>query len=265
MTGAIDVMPRRAPQTVVAQHEWLRAPADGTREGGGGGVQGHNVYMLRPVPVTDATGSGVNGAFAEGASSPMKHSVLMIAGFFVAVASAAAQPPPAGQQLTLTASLNRGYNSVKLNLTEEAAKMPEADYGFKPGSAAELRTYGQLFAHVAGSQFGSCAAALGQPNPNQGHNLEQELKTKAEFQKALADSFALCDKAFAALTDANGAEMVKQGQGEIARAALLANVVAHSNEMYGTGAVYMRAKGLVPPSTERATAAMPARPAQPGQ
>src|SRR3954468_11972757 len=181
----------------------------------------------------------------------MKSALFLVAGVFVAVSSAIAQAPPAGQQLTLSASLSRGYNAVKQNLTEEAAKMAEADYGFKPGPAAELRTFGQLFGHVANAQFGSCAAALGQPSPNQGHNLETELKTKAEFQKALADSFALCDKAFAALTDQNATEMVKQGQGEIARAALLANVVIHSNEMYGTGSVYMRAKGLVPPSTER--------------
>lgn len=185
----------------------------------------------------------------------MKRVVFVLAGVFLAASSAIAQPPPPGQPLTLTASLNRGYNTVKMNLTEMAAKMPEADYGFKPGPAAELRTYGQLFAHVATSQFGSCAAALAQPNPNQGHNLEAELKTKAEFQKALADSFALCDRAFAALTDQNAMELVKQGQGEIARAALLANVVSHSNEMYGTGSVYMRAKGMVPPSTERAAAA----------
>ena len=194
----------------------------------------------------------------------MKQVVFVVAGVLFAASSAVAQPPPPGQQLTLTASLNRGYNSVKQNLTEMAAKLSDADYGFKPGSAAEMRSYGQLFAHVANSQFGSCAAALGQPNPNQGHNLETELKAKAEFQKALADSFALCDKAFAALTDQNAMELVKQGQGEIARAALLANVVAHSNEMYGTGAVYMRAKGLVPPSTERATAAQAGR-GTPGQ
>ncbi|MGE0449501.1 MAG: DinB family protein [Vicinamibacterales bacterium] len=192
----------------------------------------------------------------------MRQAILVVAGVFLAAGSAVAQPPPAGQQLTLTASLNRGYNSVKQNLTEMAAKMPDADYGFKPGPAAELRTYGQLFGHVANAQFGSCAAALGQPNPNQGKNLEQELKTKAEFQKALADSFALCDKAFAALSEQNAGEMVKQGQGEIARGALLANVVIHSNEMYGTGAVYMRAKGLVPPSTERAQAARGANPGQ---
>lgn len=192
----------------------------------------------------------------------MKRVVLMVAGVFVAASSAMAQPPPPGQPLTLTASLNRSYNAVKLNLTEEASKMPEADYGFKPGPAAELRTYGQLFAHVANSQFGSCAAALGEPNPNQGKNLELELKTKAEFVKGLADSFALCDKAFAALTDQNALELVRQGQGQIARAALLANVVSHSNEMYGTGAVYMRAKGMVPPSTERASAPRRAAPGQ---
>ncbi len=179
----------------------------------------------------------------------MKRFVMVAAGVLCAT-RAYAQPPAPGP-VTLVASVNRGYNNVKQNLTEEAAKMPEADYGFKPGPAPELRTFGMLFGHVANAQFGSCAAVLGQPNPNQGHNLELEAKTKAEITKALADSFALCDKAFAALTEANANEMVTQGQGQTARAAILYNLVVHSNEMYGTASVYMRAKGLVPPSTER--------------
>ena len=107
-----------------------------------------------------------------------------------------------------------------------------------------------------------CAAAKGVANPNQGKNLENELKTKAGFVKALADSFAFCDDAYSTLTDQNAMEMVKQGQNTIARAALLANNVSHDNEMYGTGAVYMRAKGMVPPSTERANAARGAAPAR---
>lgn len=186
-------------------------------------------------------------------SRKVTHSLLVVVGVLLGIASiAVGQPPPPGQKLGLAASLQRSYNGVKQNLTEEAAKMPEADYGFKPGPAPEMRTFGMLFGHVANAQFGACSAALGQPNPNQGRNLEVELKTKAEFAKALADSFALCDKAFAALTDQNALELVKQGQGEIARAGLFANVVSHNNEMYGTGAVYLRAKGLIPPSTERA-------------
>jgi len=88
----------------------------------------------------------------------------------------------------------------------------------------------------------------------QGKQLETELKTKDEFVKALADSFAFCDDAYSSLNDANANEMIMQGRGQIARAAVLANNVTHDNEMAGTAYVYMRAKGLVPPSTENAPA-----------
>jgi DinB superfamily len=176
---------------------------------------------------------------------------LFVIVIVLGVAGPAFAQAPTGQKISLAANLQRGYNGVKQNLTEEIAKMPAENFSFKPGPAPELRNFGMLFGHVANAQFGSCAAALGQPNPNQGHNLETEATTKEALTKALADSFALCDKAFAGLTDQNAMEMVKQGQNEIARSALLANVVIHSNEMYGTASVYMRAKGLVPPSTER--------------
>jgi len=179
--------------------------------------------------------------------------------------SAFTQAPMAGQTITIPLSIQRAYAAVKGNLTQAAEKMPEADYGFKPSTMPEVRTFGQLFAHVANAQFGSCAAARGVPNPNQGRNLENELKTKAEFVKALADSFAFCDDAYAALTDANANEPVTQGRGMIARAALLANNVSHDNEMYGTSGVYLRAKNIVPPSTENATMGRGAPPAGRGR
>src|SRR5262249_39589689 len=105
----------------------------------------------------------------------------------------AAQGTP--QSLSLSASPQRGYGNIKLNLTQEADKMPDSDYSFKPGSMPEVRTYGQLFGHVANAQFGTCAVVKGVPNPNQGINNEQKT-TKAEIVKALADSFAFCDDAF---------------------------------------------------------------------
>lgn len=181
--------------------------------------------------------------------------VLLSALSVLIAAPARAQPPAAGQTLSISASIQRGYASVKTNLTQEAAKMSETDYGFKPSAMPEMRTFGQLFAHVAAAQFGTCAAVKGVPNPNMGKNLEQDLKTKAEFVKALADSFAFCDDAYASLTEANATEMIMQGRGSIARAAALANNVSHDNEMYGTGAVYLRAKNIVPPSTENQQAA----------
>jgi len=130
--------------------------------------------------------------------------------------------------------------------------MPEGDYTFKPGSTPEARTYAAVIAHIAQSQFNGCSTLVGQPNPMQGKNLEQELKTKAEITKALADSFAICDKAFEAVTDANATEMIKAGQNEQTRAASLYGVIVHGNEIAGTAYAYLRTKGIVPPSTERA-------------
>ncbi len=162
------------------------------------------------------------------------------------------QPPAAGQKIGLATSLQRGYAGIKANFTAAAEKMPEADYSFKPGSTPEARTYAQVIAHIAQAQFGQCSALTGMPNLMQGKNLEQELKTKAEITKALADSYALCDKAFEAVTDANATEMVKQGPNEVTRAASLYGVIVHGNELAGTAYVYLRSKNIVPPPTERA-------------
>jgi DinB superfamily len=157
-----------------------------------------------------------------------------------------------GQKIGLATSLQRGYNGFKTNFSAAAEKMPEADYSFKPGSTPEARTYAQVIAHIAQAQFGQCSGLKGVPNPMAGKQLEQELKTKAEVTKALADSFAMCDELFANLTDATATEMVKAGQNEQTRAASLYGVLVHGNELYGTAAVYLRSKNIVPPSTENA-------------
>jgi uncharacterized damage-inducible protein DinB len=193
----------------------------------------------------------------------MKRVTYLLSALFVIVAIAAfAQPPgggQGGQKIGLATSLQRGYNAFKTNFTQAAAKMPEADYTFKPGSTPEARTYAQVIAHIAQAQFGQCSNLKGVPNPMQGKNLEQELKTKAEVAKALADSFALCDDLFTQVTDANATEMVKAGMNEVTRAAALYGVIVHGNEMYGTAAVYLRSKNLVPPSTENAGRGMRGR------
>jgi len=179
--------------------------------------------------------------------------VLSLLSVFVLTASAAlAQAPaaPAPQTITLATGLQRAYNNIKLNLTEMSTKMSDADYTFQP--TKDVRTFGQLMGHAANAQFNACSVAKGEANPNQGNDNEKKA-TKAEFVKALADSFAYCDGAFAVLSDASAVEHVKQGQNMVARGVPLANLVAHSNEVYGTAVPYMRIKGLVPPSTERAT------------
>lgn len=183
----------------------------------------------------------------------MKRVMYLVAGVFVMVAvGAAQQPPAAGQKVGLATSLQRGYAGMKLNVTQNAEKMPEADYSFKPGSMPEVRPYGAIFGHLVNAQYGQCAAAKGVPNPNQGVDIEKTKTTKADIVKALADVFAFCDDAFATTTDENAVQFVKQGPNEVTRAAVLYGVLVHGNELFGTSNVYLRSKGLVPASTERA-------------
>ena len=54
------------------------------------------------------------------------------------------------------------------------------------------------------------------------------------------------------LTDANATETVKMGMNEVPRVVALYGIIVHGNEMYGTAAVYLRSKNIVPPSTENA-------------
>jgi uncharacterized damage-inducible protein DinB len=173
-------------------------------------------------------------------------------GICVVVAAAAlaeAQGPAQQGPVGMTQYLQNAYGNIKRNLTEAANKLSDADYAFKPTTMPEVRTFGQLFGHVANAQFGQCAAAKGVPNPNMGTNNEQKT-TKAEIVKALAESFAFCDDAFSSLSDQNRGQIMARGRGQMARDAILADLIAHSNEMYGYAAVYLRAKNVVPPSTD---------------
>jgi hypothetical protein len=181
----------------------------------------------------------------------VKGLVLVASAVVLTVTHLPSQPIPAAMKVGLAAYLQAGYGGLKADLTEAANMMPEEDYRFSPAAHAEIRSFGQLFAHVAEGQFGTCATVRGLPNPAAGRSLERDLKTKQELVKALADSFAFCDDAFGALTDANALEFVRLGRGQVARSAVLAGIVAHNSEMYGIATVYLRAKHLVPPSTRR--------------
>jgi hypothetical protein len=178
----------------------------------------------------------------------MNRVLTVFSGLALAASAAAAQPPPPGPVGTAL-GLQRNYAQMKNNITSSAEKMPEADYFFKP--TPDIRSYGQLWAHVADAQFGQCSGAKGVPNPRQGQPSFETLTTKAEIVKAVADSYAFCDDAFSSLTEASASEMISNGRGgQQSRAVALLGVIGHGSEMYGIGTVYLRLKGQIPPSTE---------------
>lgn len=180
-----------------------------------------------------------------------RYSNIILAVVFVAAASASAfaqqaQATSAPQNTNpMIAELKQMYTNVKNNHIKMAEKMPEEHYGFK--ATEEIRTFGQLVAHVADSQARTCSAVNGEQKA-----VDAASKTtKADLVAAIKESYSMCDKAFDSLTDAKAAEMVSMGQRQRSRLGMLAGMVSHSNEEYGYMAVYLRLKSIVPPSSER--------------
>jgi uncharacterized damage-inducible protein DinB len=139
------------------------------------------------------------------------------------------------------------YETMKRNVSAMVERMPEEHFTFKP--VPEIRSFGEAVAHVADAQARNCHLASGAGSKTLDADKK---KTKAELLAALEESFTICDAAFVALTDAGAKEMVTMGQSgfQLSRLALLVSMIAHSNEQHGYMAVYLRLKGIVPPSTE---------------
>ena len=171
----------------------------------------------------------------------------------VACASIARAQPGATKSYVMSNAIKQTWQEVRLNIKESADQMPESDYGFRP--TPEVRTFGQILAHVAGMNYAFCAAARGEKSPHAEDELEKTAKTKAQIVKGLNDSLAYCDTAYNALTDARAVELVTQpfGTGQGARALPLLSNTAHLNEHYGNLVTYFRLRRIVPPSTRRET------------
>jgi uncharacterized damage-inducible protein DinB len=148
-------------------------------------------------------------------------------------------------QDALVGPVKQSYTSVKNNLLKAADKMPDENYSFKP--TPEVQTWGQRVAHMADSNIGTCARLKGEQK-----SVGAASKTsKADLVAALKESFAYCDAVFDAATDADAVQMVNAGRGgQRSKISVLWGLVAHDNEVYGAMGVYMRLKGIVPPSSE---------------
>jgi hypothetical protein len=176
---------------------------------------------------------------------------LTLAVLFLALAvvpAAPQSPPPTGQKLTLSNAIIGGYIALQRDLLQAAELMPEADYLFKP--TPETRPFGQLIAHVALSQFATCSFLQGSPSPKAAEK-EDTPRSKAVLIALLKESTTFCNPLVNAMTDEGMVQLMKVGPNEGARGVPVTGLSVHGNEVYGTIAVYLRLKGIVPPTTAR--------------
>ena len=97
--------------------------------------------------------------------------------------------PAPGMVETMKSSLD----FVKGYIVQSAEQMPEADYAFKP--TPEVRSFGQLVAHVADANYFFCSTLVGEANPSPG--IEKSKTAKADLVAALKASYEYCGRAYA--------------------------------------------------------------------
>lgn len=184
----------------------------------------------------------------------------------VTAQTAAADTPPGhwaplpqkpAEVISLAAQLQGQFGQSRRLMTALAERMPAADYGFRP--SPDMRTFAAGLAHVISSNFGYCANLIGQPAPHKGEDMEKAAAAKDDAVRLLKESFDFCAPFGAGVTPARldetypASSVGPDGQRsaiDVARGGLLVNFIAHNNEMYGYLSVYLRLKGLVPPSSD---------------
>lgn len=155
---------------------------------------------------------------------------------------------PANVATGPASEVQRSYAAGKANILKSADKMPAGDYQFKP--TPDVRTFARVLNHVSEAQLRTCGAANG-TGATDLPKVPAETADKAAVVEALKASFAECDKAYAALTDTNMADTLDAFGGKRSRVGLMWGNVSHDNEQYATLALYLRLKGLAPPSSEK--------------
>ena len=158
-------------------------------------------------------------------------------------------PPPAPPSTAIAASLKAQHETVKGFITKALEQVPEARLAFQP--TKEVRTMGQLFGHVADANYLFCSAASTEAKP--GTSVEKTVTAKGDLQKALAESFAYCDRVWAGLNDQTGATatvLPELGNLQTTRLGTMSFNTAHNNEHYGNLVTYFRLNKMVPPSSQ---------------
>jgi uncharacterized damage-inducible protein DinB len=146
----------------------------------------------------------------------------------------------------LIAEAKQAYTSIKNNLTAMAAKMPPENYDFK--ATPDVRTFGATIAHIADTQMRTCAMIVGEQK-----TVDAASKTaKNDLVAALQASFDECDAAWNTINDSTAQQLVGGGRMQRSKlGSMVASVIVHDNEEYGYLSVYLRLKGVVPPSSDR--------------
>jgi hypothetical protein len=158
---------------------------------------------------------------------------------FAAIAAGALD----GQTTLTSTATQRYFNSIRRNLEASADAMPAEKYSFR--LTPDQMTFGEWLIHSAQRNFIDCAALKSETPPltdAQVAAFAGAKDEKAGIAKVLKDSFTYCANAIGTVDDA---KVLASPQTTYS----FLHIIVHNNEVYGNIVGYMRASGIVPPST----------------
>jgi uncharacterized damage-inducible protein DinB len=133
------------------------------------------------------------------------------------------------------------------NYIERSAQMlPDSLFSWSP--IAGVRTFAQLFGHIAGSEMMFCADVTGDKAKEE-DAIEKTATTKTALVAALKEAATYCQKAYS-MTDAQAAGTMQLFGRERTKVFALVSNATHDWEHYGNLVTYLRMKGMVPPSSQ---------------
>jgi len=186
--------------------------------------------------------------FAIAAAAAVSLSVSL--GAQAPVPSGQPQQPPAPLP-GVVAEVKTIYTNVHTYITKAVEQFPAEKLTWQPTPA--VRSWARLIGHITDDNNGACFLLAGETaRPARVDTADTESAanklSKDDLLKGYKESVERCQKAFAAVTEANMAERNGPTGGRSKIGTLIYNT-SHTNEHYGNIVTYMRLNNLVPPST----------------
>jgi uncharacterized damage-inducible protein DinB len=169
---------------------------------------------------------------------------FLVPALLLAAACNPPAPAPTGDG-AIVASVTPRFKDLGGWLVQTVEQVPDSLYGYKPNPA--VRSMSELMGHVANAHYAFCSGALGVSEPE--HADFEKATDKATLLDGMKASVTYCETAYQ-MSDADAMKTTQFFGSTMTRLAVLVWNATHDGEHYGNLVVYMRANGMVPPSSQ---------------
>ena len=149
-------------------------------------------------------------------------------------------------QESIAKRLQSEWEGGRKQMMQIAGAMRAEKYQYR--ATPEVRSFGEIVAHVAGENITWMEMMAGVPNPGSFERYDH-LKSRTEIIKALSDSYDYGAKVLSSINDQQALENAPFKDRQSPRWWTVMHAISHSKEHFGNLVTYLRLNNIVPPST----------------